>query len=759
MVLIVATLSILTGAAVGAASVSPVADTPFIQEYRTFHPVEGDGAAEANDVRAIAVDGAGRVWTATKAGVYRFADGAWQAMLTGDDAGPAFAAEADAAGQVWLGVWNGLYRSTEDGALAKIDGVDQAIGAIGFTSDCVVAMGPFGLWHNREGLWEHSKGAWADTPRAIVCDVDSTLWVPTGHGLYHIDLDEGTFGHLHDEDEILVGDLYDAVMASDGKLWVGGFSGLDVFDAGTSVMRITPAEGLPHPDVRSLAFHPDGTLWVGTACGVARYNAQGNPPWTLRHSLRWVPSDDVRDVAFDADGTAWVATGKGVSAIQRRMMTLEEKAGYFHDIVMDRKIREPGLVEKSRLLTPGDLSTWRTEDDDNDGSYTCMYMVMEAFRYQVTKDPKARENAMKAFNVIEMLQTITNTDGFMARTIIPAWWIDGPSPEGNENPHRVHDRNRTYTPEEIADRLVRDPRYKPVEVRWRKSDDGKWYWKGDTSSDEIVGHFWGFLHYYNLVAETEEEKDRVRNLARRVMDYIIDGGFTLRDTDGEHTRWGVWAPEILLGDEDWQAEMPLNCAEILSFLKVTYYMTGDERYEKYYRTFAEEHGYADVARAPKPTAPSERTHIDSDLLTMTVPGLFLETNPELRAKYLEGLHEWFGQIENEYCPMYSFVCAIHGVDNVGVEQCAAFLRDAPLDNIRWTVDNTKREDIALVRSPEIDPLQTDRLPPPSERGIMRWDKNPWCAISGDGGNTEGSTIYWLLPYWMGRYYGLIAAPE
>jgi hypothetical protein len=75
------------------------------------------------------------------------------------------------------------------------------------------------------------------------------------------------------------------------------------------------------------------------------------------------------------------------------------------------------------------------------------------------------------------------------------------------------------------------------------------------------------------------------------------------------------------------------------------------------------------------------------------------------------------------------------------------------------VDNRQREDIKLVRRPIANVLQTDRLLPPSERGIIRWDRNPWLAVSGNGGHFESSGDYWLLPYWMGRYYGLITAAE
>ena len=75
------------------------------------------------------------------------------------------------------------------------------------------------------------------------------------------------------------------------------------------------------------------------------------------------------------------------------------------------------------------------------------------------------------------------------------------------------------------------------------------------------------------------------------------------------------------------------------------------------------------------------------------------------------------------------------------------------------VDSAKREDIELRRFPIPEPHQTAVRRPPSERGGMRWDKNPWEAVSGDffdaRGSLERDGVFWMLPYWMGRCYGYI----
>ncbi|NOY60651.1 MAG: hypothetical protein GXO75_17230 [Calditrichaeota bacterium] len=53
-----------------------------------------------------------------------------------------------------------------------------------------------------------------------------------------------------------------------------------------------------------------------------------------------------------------------------------------------------------------------------------------------------------------------------------------------------------------------------------------------------------------------------------------------------------------------------------------------------------------------------------------------------------------------------------------------------LRKVKW--HNTQRRDIQLVYSPELETLQTSRLLPPSEAGVMRWDRNLWAAVRGDG---------------------------
>jgi len=712
-----------------------IIDTPFVQEYHEACPIGRE--AGSNDVRAIAVDSAGGVWAGTGAGVFRLDSGTkqWTELMGKADAGPVYDIAVDGAGTVWIGAWNGMYRSTANG-LQKLKQIDNLIAALCVAGNEVFGLGGAGLWLVTNDTCRYKKLPYSRHFRAALADRSGGLWIATGMGLYR-HKDTG-FRLYQTESELLGPDLHDIAYAKDGSLWIGGLGGVTVYKNDKRVRSFTPTEGLPAISVKCVAQSPDGQMWVGTDRGIARYDGRN---WSIRHSRRWLLSDDVRDIAFDSQGTAWIATSGGVSAIKRRSMKLAEKADYFLDVCLARHVREPGLVEKCSLRVPGDTSTWRPRDDDNDGQYTSMYLAAESFRYAVTNDPPAKANAKKAFEALRFLQTVTETPGFVARTVIPSSWI------------KMADPNRKISDRQWAEMVVENPREKRVETRWRPSGDGKWLWKGDTSSDEITGHMFGYLFYYDLCAD-EAERRRVSAHILNIVDYIIDGGYVLKGMDGTHTKWGVWSPEKLNDDPDWAPERGINSVEILSYLKLAFHVSGERRYQDEYLKLLGEHDYAANVREAKTTNPTWRTHIDDELLALAYPCLLThEDDPKLRRLYRESLDHWYAAVKADCSPFFEFIYGACSGRTPQLDISVAYLRDASLDLVRWTVDNSRREDIRIVRIPEWENLQTNRLPPPSERGVIRWDENPWKAVQGDGGHTESDGVWWLLPYWMGRHYG------
>lgn len=744
------TCRVLICVLVSAASLSLRAsepDVPFVQEVHAAWPLP-----DANvQVTSIAV-GKGSIALGTESGLYLLDPKTGRFQLVNQDVA-VFDLDTTAEGDLLVSDVQGL-SVFRDGRQVHL-GIQRPVAiAAQRTVDAqvqTVALGPDGIWQTSalgsDGKWRpgdrFQKSALPSSAalREAVIDDDGSVWIATGMGLTRYSSDE-TRQYLH-AGEIYSSAVRDVVIDNRGRVWAGSYGGISIYENGELVQELTPASGLPTVYVQCLASGPDGRMWVGTRHGVARFDGE---QWSCRYGRRWLLDDDVRDIAFDADGTAWVATRTGISAIRRQEMTLEEKAKLYHEISEARHVRPPGIEEKAVLQTPGDLSSWRPEDTDNDGGYTAMYVVMQSHRYAVTGEPEAKAQAQRGIEALSFLEEVTGVPGFFARSVIPPEW------------DHMRDANRTYTDKQKLISSVKEPRYKPVEVRWHLTEDGKWRWKGDTSSDEVTSHFFAFHYYYDLVAD-DEEKQRVAALAKRIMDHIIDGGYVFRDVDGEHTRWGVWAPERLNHDPEWQAERGINSVEILSFLKATWHMTGDERYQQEYLRLLNEHGYADNVRKAKTYAVAWRTFIDDELLCQAWPALFkYETDPELRALYRESLDHLFEGARDSRSPYYNYTYAMLSGNERQHDESVAFLRDCPLDLINWFVDHRWREDIQRARYPVMEQESTSRLLPVSERSVVRWDKNQWMMTAGDGGRTEWSPTFWLLPYWMGRYYGYIAAP-
>jgi hypothetical protein len=713
--------------------IEPVADEAFAQEFREPFLLWDRPVQEATV--AVACDATGVLWAAGPWGVRRLADGKWQAPDGDDPNGPAFALAVE-GDVVWAAAWNGLYR-IEKGRLIRAALEGQPLGIVRLTAGRLFAGGPKGLWEREGNEWKAVSGQFPHSLSDIVAAGDS-LWIATQRGLFR--LRDGEARRIFAPRDIASGAVRSLAVAPDGRPWIGTSGGIDVYQNEMRVARFSGAEGLPCTDVRRLKFDSQGVLWAATARGLGRYNGSH---WTWRDSLRWLPSDEVRDVALADHGTAYVATTAGLAILKQKKMTLAKKADHYERLVRARHVRPPGLVEHCILKQAGDLSTHAPTDTDNDGLFTGLYVGAESFRYAVTGDPQAAKYARESYRAMEFLQTVTDTPGFVARTVVPSDWL------------QMADRNRTYTPQQVAGELIDNPRFKRVENRWRKSRDGKWLWKGDTSSDEITGHYFAYALYYDLVAGKQERR-RVAQHVRRITDYIIDGGYTLRDVDGKPTLWGVWAPDRLLDDPDWQPERGSNSVEILSFLAVAHHITGDKKYENELARLFDANRYGELILEPKLSAPSEFTYIDDQLLALSYRGLLAyDREPKRRAVYLESLRRWFDVIGRDYSPLYAFVYGGVMGGDFGAKGCVAYLRDSPLDMVDWTVDNRRREDVRIVRLPVIEDLQVDRLLPPSERRLNKWDGNPYEASGGNGGVTESSSVHWLLPYWMGRYYRII----
>ncbi len=713
-------------------------DVPFIQETHDGY-IMGENPSD-NEVRSIGIDKESTVWIATASGILKKAAGSrnWEPVITGDDRGPAYAVLVQENGSVLMGTWNGAY-GFSDGKLTKYAGLKPPISVLCSAGEETYALGPHGIWRQKNDSWEEQPYKIARSVRDAATNGKGSLWVATDAGLYLCRDEKSTL--YQDTIEMITAYARAIGFAGNGDCWVGNMGGVSVRNNEKLIKKITPQEGLSSIFVNCITPSADGKMWVGTDVGLVRFDKEYNP--SLLFSRRWLMNDKVNSIAFDKAGNAWVATDGGVSCIRQNRMSLADKEKNLYGQLMYRHIREPWTCSSVRLEVAGDTASWKPEDDDNDGEYTGGYLAMESFRYAVTKSKDAHLKARKAFEFLRQLHTVTGTQGFFARSIVPPTWT------------KLHDVNRNYSERELAEELVKDPRYKPVEERWRLSADGKWLWKGDTSSDEMDGHYMAYFYFYEFAAN-DEEKQMVRDHVKKLTDELIRNNFNLIDIDGTYSRWGVWSPEQLKGDPDWSSEKSLNCFELLAYLKLAYGITGNETYQKEYMKLINEHDYLEIAKGINSKNPAWQIYFDLTMEGYLFPILFkYEKDPQIMAVYADMLEKWMAHQKAGENLINNMAYTLCTGKKINVEQTISFLKDSPLDLVDWTFDHTKREDVKVVRTPIMEEVQIDKLPPASIRATVRWDKNPWSAVNGNP-NSMREPVFWLWPYWEARYLGIIS---
>jgi hypothetical protein len=84
------------------------------------------------------------------------------------------------------------------------------------------------------------------------------------------------------------------------------------------------------------------------------------------------------------------------------------------------------------------------------------------------------------------------------------------------------------------------------------------------------------------------------------------------------------------------------------------------------------------------------------------------------------------------------------------------LKEYPMDIRKWSVRNSHRWDIQVnPASDRFSRPQSTTAIPVDERGITKWNSNPYKFDYPGNGSGEDCGSAWLLPYWMGRYHKFI----
>jgi hypothetical protein len=513
------------------------------------------------------------------------------------------------------------------------------------------------------------------------------------------------------------------LLADGSRLYLATDRGLGVL-RGMTLHTIRGAEGLPFEDTTCLVKGFTNDLWIGTTRGAIRKLASGD--FHYFSGKRWLPGERVNGIAISGN-SAWLATDGGLGEISYHPMTLEAKAAYYEKHLVDWGQKRLGLVHK--LEWDDALGEYVREAGDNDGGYSSDYLSAQAYRYAVTRDPVARDEAVNTFRALRWLEQMTGIPGFPARAV----WVK------NEKGHKSGQGSGGY----------------PAE--WHDVPGTQFEWKGDTSSDELCAHFYAMNLFLDLAARGEEVTQAKTHL-ERIASHLIDHHWQLIDLDGKPTRWGRWDPDYF-GTAEGRFDEGLQSLEILSFMKTASDLTGQTKFADAYSRLVQMN-YPQATLRQRQVFPTDNIANFEDQLSFWVYWNLLrrESDPVLRSVYRRSFERTWEVLRVEQQPWFNFVYGALTGNDCEADQAVRHLREWPVDLVNYSYQNSHRADLRTPPGYKMVKA-ADRAFSPREREPIRWDAWTMQADGGSDGRDVVEPSGWLLAYWMGRYHGFISPPE
>ncbi|MFV0593253.1 MAG: hypothetical protein ACK5M7_17905 [Draconibacterium sp.] len=576
---------------------------------------------------------------------------------------------------------------------------------------------------NKEGsLWE---GEAADLIKEMVYDAaNNQFWMRGENFIQVFQPDSKKIEMVVKQSSLTAIDVWKNLLV------VGTSDGYFTVDAKTR-QRDETKKDLPWTEITRVK-NINGNLWFGSTWGAFKLNDLGK--YDYYASKRWLPSDKVIDMAKGPDNSVLILTNHGLGQICREEMSLYDKAMYYEKQVRARHIRL-GFNATISGMTDGDVTTGSLETSDNDGLWTTMYLAGEVFRYAVTKSDEALQNIRGSMKAMERLYSINPVPGFPSRSF-------------ERRGYKYHD--------------------KP----WLRAEDPEWDWKSTTSSDEAIGHIFAFGAIAELV-DVPELKNKAIVLIDTLMSHTLKHNYYLVDWNGEPTLWGKWNPEYVNARPKGVGDRKINSSNYIAMLQTAYHFTGKEKYKKAAFDLMDNYGYLENLMRPmskigkaaedaddwSKMLSESWNHSDDEMYFCGYWGLYRYAfNDELKAKYKEAIVDHWEAERPEKEGLWNIMTALVGNGDYDFDNAAWYLREYPLDLINWTVKNSQRKDIQVI--PEnFREQSTAEVLPPDELRISRHNANRFGLDGGSDGRSENSAgDIWLLPYWIGRYLGVISEP-
>jgi len=492
------------------------------------------------------------------------------------------------------------------------------------------------------------------------------------------------------------------------------------------------------------------------------YDGAGGDPWSWSYYYgpRYLPSNDIQALVATSQQnrkSVLAVTGQGLALLDVGVMTLAKKAVLLETFQNPRHDRH-GLSTSVHLNKVGVLSSYQKEVGDNDGLWTGMSAMGAAYRYLVNKEPEARALAWRMFEGMELLSiSAGGYPSFVARSFSKLSDGDGGLPP-------------SLDPACTDDCWYESPTL-----------EGWWY-KGDTSSDELCGHMAAYPVLYDAIAENDEEKARILKLYDGIIGGIVDNDlYLIQPATGKRTLWGFWNPKEINHEPEHYSERGLNSIQILGWLTGAYSVTGKEKYREQYWVLVNEHKYVLNTLNAKIDSSVDENHSDTELIMLAYQALFyayerLPDGHERKAAVWDmvspmvpSIQRTFLLLKGELSPLWLGIYAgtakqTKHVNKKDVDNVQWWMRHYALDLIEWPIYNSQRIDLDISDSFHVrntDPAHNPYFPlmknirPPNERAQVEWNADPFAVNPGGSGSSEFEPGVYLFPYYLTLYHGLV----
>lgn len=363
---------------------------------------------------------------------------------------------------------------------------------------------------------------------------------------------------------------------------------------------------------------------------------------------------------------------------------------------------DPASADYNRVVGyvhAGDAAIW-----------TGHYLAAEAFRYAATGSLDAKANADQALNGIQGLVDVTTplVPGLLARFLWPADWAYSSQMATAEGGHGVYDGAPGGRPHK---------------------------WLANATRDQYLGVFLGLGVAYDLIDDAAM-RARISALVTRMLNLLL------------RNAWNVPRPGRSFSTTFWG-----HPEKQLSLLQVGRHVN-PRAFELIYRLHRRVlmAGVSGPARAE--CRDEHGAYFKFNLGHIALYNLVrLEEPGVARQLYVDAfqtLRQCTGHHQNAHFNMIEH--ALDGPDET---------RDAQTNEYLGLWLNRPRRDYFVNHGTDYGVCGEDRtcLVVPVDKRVntdFLWQRSPFLRYGGGAGTVETAAIDYLLPYWMGRYYGVIA---